>query len=58
MKRFVVFKFDQYYPSGGWNDFTGSFDTVEEARASIVERSHFDHAQILDSQEFKVVEEF
>lgn len=31
MKRFLLFAFDTYYPNGGWDDFKGSFDTVEEA---------------------------
>lgn len=31
MKRFAAFYFDQYYPGGGWNDFKGTFDTMEEA---------------------------
>lgn len=35
MKRFMLFAHDDYYPSGGWADFKGDFDTVEEARAWI-----------------------
>jgi hypothetical protein len=31
MKRYLLFTGNQYYPSGGWSDFKGSFDTVEEA---------------------------
>lgn len=31
-KRFLLFQYDQYYPSGGWSDLSGSFNTVEEAR--------------------------
>lgn len=31
LKRFILFRCDYYYPSGGWNDFVGSFDTLEEA---------------------------
>lgn len=31
-KRYWVFGFSEYYPSGGMQDFVGSFDTVEEAR--------------------------
>ena len=30
-KRFLVFGYDQYYPSGGLGDLEGSFDTVNEA---------------------------
>ena len=35
MKRFMLFGHDSYYPSGGWNDFEGDFDTIEEAQAHI-----------------------
>ena len=33
MKRYLVFAYDQFYPSGGWNDFVGAFDTLEEAES-------------------------
>jgi hypothetical protein len=33
MKRFWVFVYDVYYPSGGLNDFSKDFDTLEEAEA-------------------------
>jgi hypothetical protein len=33
MKRFLLFAGDKYYPSGGWHDFIGAFDSVEEAGA-------------------------
>jgi hypothetical protein len=36
LKRFLVFAGDDYYPSGGWGDFRGSYDTLEEALASCV----------------------
>jgi hypothetical protein len=29
--RYLVFKYDDYYPSGGWDDLAGSFDTNEPA---------------------------
>ena len=32
MKRFALFAGSNYYPSGGWADFEGSFDSVEEAQ--------------------------
>jgi len=31
MKRYLLFAGDHYYPSGGWRDFQGSFDTGTEA---------------------------
>lgn len=32
MKRYALFAGSSYYPSGGWKDFVGSFDTAMEAR--------------------------
>lgn len=34
MKRYLVFSNGGYYPNGGWGDFKGSFDTLEEAITS------------------------
>ncbi len=31
MKRFLLFKCDRYYPSGGWGDFAGSFDSISDS---------------------------
>ena len=31
MKRYMLFAGWNYYPNGGWLDFGGSFETVEEA---------------------------
>lgn len=31
LKRYLVFAFDDYYPTGGWNDFIESFDTLDYA---------------------------
>lgn len=32
MKRYMAFAGDTYYPSGGWGDFIGDFDGLDEAR--------------------------
>ena len=34
MKRYLLFRGDQWYPLGGWDDFFGSYDTIEEAKAA------------------------
>jgi hypothetical protein len=26
----------QYYPSGGWDDFEGSYDSVDEAKTTLI----------------------
>jgi hypothetical protein len=35
MKRFMVFSFPEYYPSGGLSDVIGDYDTIEEAKEAI-----------------------
>lgn len=37
MKRYALFVGETYYPAGGWNDFVGFFDTLEEAKTMAVE---------------------
>ena len=32
-KRYLIFAGADYYPAGGWGDFVGDFDTLEEAIA-------------------------
>lgn len=49
MKRYLVFAYDVYYPSGGWNDFQGSFGTLEEAREKAQElKEQNDFVEIID----------
>jgi len=31
MKRFALFQGEVYYPTGGWYDLRGTYDTKEEA---------------------------
>lgn len=35
MKRYLLFVGYNYYPSGGWDDFVNSYDTVEEAMLAV-----------------------
>lgn len=37
MNRFLLFAGDTYYPSGGWNDLEGNFETLERAEAAAEE---------------------
>jgi hypothetical protein len=53
VKRFVVFAYGNYYPAGGWSDYTGSYDTVEEAREAARyqrEENRNDWTDIVDLQ--------
>ena len=47
IKRFMVFAYDQYYPSGGWSDFRESFETLAEAKAFSAEL-RYDFTEIID----------
>lgn len=53
MKRYLLFAGSNYYPSGGWDDFEGSFDSAAEALAavpSIRVRREPDWFHVIDSQ--------
>ena len=49
LKQFLVFAYNGYYPSGGWNDFQDSFDSLEAAAESLT-MSDADFANIVDLQ--------
>jgi hypothetical protein len=36
MKRYLLFAGYQYYPDGGWEDFKGGFDTLQECSDAYV----------------------
>lgn len=38
-KRYLIFTFSDYYPSGGLSDVAASFDTIEEAKKAITDSS-------------------
>lgn len=63
MKRFWVFRYDEYYPSGGMMDLLTVADTLDEARAAAFspprENGFSDlesmHAHIFDAEREAVV---
>jgi hypothetical protein len=56
MKRYILFMFDnRYYPEGGWEDFRGSYETLEEAR-NVWYQLRADNYQIVDSKTMKMIE--
>jgi hypothetical protein len=62
MKRYLVFAGVNYYPSGGWGDFHGDFDSIEEGEASLRLLNNgryrkWEWMQILDTQSLAVVKE-
>jgi hypothetical protein len=56
MKRYLLFAGELYYPSGGWDDFVNSFDTIEECMAAETNTtSGYDWAQIVDTTTGKII---
>jgi hypothetical protein len=58
MKQYLVFAGSDYYPSGGWKDFKGSFDSIDEAKKFLntEELRSYDWWQIVDTTTQEVVE--
>lgn len=50
MKRFILFAGDDYYPSGGWKDFRGDFNSRDEARDEAI-RLRCDWYHIVDIEQ-------
>jgi hypothetical protein len=50
VKRYLLFCVECYYPSGGWQDFVGLFDSLEEAK----EHLSWDQ-RIVDSQTGEII---
>jgi hypothetical protein len=48
MKRYLIFAGSNYYPSGGWDDFRGSTDTLDEA-TSIAKGGRHDWWHVVDT---------
>lgn len=57
-KRYFVFTFGEYYPSGGLNDIEATFDNLNEAKKSCTDGSIFissDYCYIWDKQTGEIV---
>lgn len=55
MKRYLVFGYSQYYPSGGATDAQGSADTLDEVRK--ITAGAYDAYDVLDMQERRWLDE-
>lgn len=56
MRRYMTFAFPTYYPGGGVNDCTGTFDTLPEAQKHLKSiKQDNDTFQVFDTQTGKVV---
>lgn len=55
---YLLFAFYNYYPEGGWNDYQGNFDSLDEATAvgnHLLEERDADEYQIVGLLTRKVV---
>ena len=60
MKRYLLFTFKNYYPCGGFEDYEGIFDSIEEAHnywnnIPLIDR--YTNCQIVDYDTLKIVKE-
>ena len=44
MKRYALFVCEDFQAGGGWNDFRGSFDTLEQAKKAGKKKTKAVHA--------------
>ena len=53
MKKYILFGFDLYYPSGGLNDKLDSYDSMEELMQSLTYHD-YERYQIVDRDSWEV----
>jgi hypothetical protein len=54
MKKYLIFCGDSYYPQGGWADFAGAFDDLEEAKSAASELC-FDWGHVVCTATMRVI---
>lgn len=55
LKRFLLFQYDQHYPSGGLRDCL-DFDTLDEIWEQLKKGSKYDTIEVFDCKEQKEVD--
>lgn len=55
VQRYLVFRGDEYYPSGGWGDFLGSWANLEDARKRL-QHDKPEWWHIVDIETGKIIE--
>jgi hypothetical protein len=55
--RFVLFVGENYYPSGGWRDFAGLYDTADEAIAAGEKTTMYQWYNVVDLEEMKIIKD-
>ena len=65
MKKYLLFAGHRYYPDGGFDDFRGSFNSIDEAKEWFgsnydkISHSYIDHwCQVVDRDTFEIVARF
>lgn len=56
MKKYLLFSMLGYYPSGGWDDFRGDFETLDEAIEAAA-KCTFDFYHIVDTDDKEIVKQ-
>ena len=57
MKRYILFCFPYYYPSGGADDLVGVYNTIEECDNAMLGECFWGCYQVYDKQTDKIVKE-
>ncbi len=59
LKRYLLFAYQDYYPSGGWDDFKDSFDILEAANKvkAAYESDGYPNVTVVDSFTGKYAED-
>lgn len=57
MKRFLLFGGGYYSADGGWCDFKGSFDSIEEAQSAALADKDLKWFHVADVQTASIVRE-
>lgn len=63
MGRYVVFAYDAYYPTGGWNDHVLTTDSLDDAThaamvAVVQEKRPYGFSEVVDIAQGAVIKEF
>lgn len=56
MKRYLLFSMLGYYPSGGWDDFRGDYETLDEAIQAAA-KCTLDFYHIVDTDDKEVIKQ-
>lgn len=57
MYRYLVFAYQQYYPSGGWSDLVGGRNFLDEAEKLFLETKGYDYVELVDLKSMEVIKE-